>query len=238
MECFTLFKGYHSERGNICREMLSRIHTLFKWAALQLPDTQTFKARGSTWCFINCMHIGKLSIAHICKYKWQFRISFKIKHSKIWIFSTKLTSGTGHGVPEGCFPVPCILCPCMLGRICSMPCSILYHPQILFKMKSIFFVISSAKLVRGGVLACSQGFAVKSVRWDDAHRQMGNEEGQWSCAKCCTRMRNHRIPGWFVLEGTLKLTYFQCPAMGRDTLHQTSHFCELYSGLGPFTNRC
>lgn len=78
--------------------------------------------------------------------------------------------------------------------------------QILFKMKSVFIVVSSAKLVREGVLACSQGFAVKSVCWDDAYRQMGNEEGQWSCAKCCTHMRNHRIPGWFVLEGTVKLS--------------------------------
>lgn len=69
MECFTLFKWYHSERRNIFREMLSRIHTLFKWAALQLPDTQMFKARGSTWCFINRTHICKLSISHVCKYK-------------------------------------------------------------------------------------------------------------------------------------------------------------------------
>lgn len=29
-----------------------------------------------------------------------------------------------------------------------------------------------------------------------------------------------RIPGWFRLEGTLKLIYFQSPAMARDTFHQ------------------
>lgn len=137
MECFTLFKGYHSERGNICREMLSRIHTLFKWAALQLPDTQTFKARGSTWCFINRTHIGKLSISHVCKYKEQFTISFKIKHRKIWIFSTKLTSGTGPGMPEGCFPDGCFPVPCMLGGICSMAYAILYwcHRYLFFNEK-------------------------------------------------------------------------------------------------------
>lgn len=43
---------------------------------------------------------------------------------------------------------------------------------------------------------------------------MGNEEGQWGCARGCTQLRNHKIPERFVLEAQLT------PAMGKDTLHR------------------
>lgn len=95
----------------------------------------------------------------------------------------------------------------MVGGICSMPHFILhwYH-RYFFVLKNVFIAVSSAQLVGEGMLAGSQGFAVQSVCWDDAHRQMGNEGGWWSCAKGCAQMSNDRIPERSVLEGTLKLT--------------------------------
>lgn len=51
-------------------------------------------------------------------------------------------------MPEGCFPVPSILCPCMLTGICSMPHSILhwYH-RYFFVLKNVCIAVSSAQLV-------------------------------------------------------------------------------------------
>jgi len=41
------------------------------------------------------------------------------------------------------------------------------------------------------------------------------------CQPSLYSMLNHRTIKWFGLEGTLKITWFQPPAMGRDTFHQT-----------------
>ena len=42
----------------------------------------------------------------------------------------------------------------------------------------------------------------------------------WSVYTGRYRMYNHRITGWFGLEGTLQITQFHPPALGRDPFHQ------------------
>lgn len=113
-------------------------------------------------------------------------------------------------MPEGCFPeghipVPSNSAPACWAASVHAP----FHPALAtqivgFVMKSVFMVVSSAKLVWEGVLACCHGSAVRSVcQGRDRTVELGWETTEWQ-----------RGSWWKELKAQ------PAPAMGKDTLHR------------------
>lgn len=125
----------------------------------------------------------------------------------------------------------CHPCSALRAGICSMPHSILYwYHRYLFSTKSVFIFASSAQLV-------GQGFDVKSVC-----RMMLT--GKWAMRKDSGAVQKAALdeksqtPRVVCVGRHLKAHLIPTLSLGKDSLQQTSHLCELCSGPGPFTNRC